>query len=31
MVSQWAKKPDCWVTVQKAAYTDPVDGIPEVR
>lgn len=31
MVSEWAKKPDCWEAVRKAEYTPPPAGIPEVR
>lgn len=31
MVSEWAKKPDCWVEVQRATYTPLKDSIPEVR
>jgi AIPR protein len=31
MVSEWAKKPDCWIEVQRATYSPPIDGIPEVR
>ena len=31
MVSEWAKKPDCWIEVQRATYRPPIDGIPEVR
>ncbi len=31
MISEWAKKPECWEAVRGAAYTDPVPGIPEVR
>ena len=31
MISEWAKKPECWEAVRGASYTDPVPGIPEVR
>lgn len=32
MVSEWAKKRECWEDHLKvAAYSDPMDGIPEVR
>src|SRR5581483_8335571 len=30
MVSEWAKKPECWVGVSSATYSSPNDGIPEV-
>jgi hypothetical protein len=31
MISEWAKKPECWEAVRGASYTEPVPGIPEVR
>ena len=31
MISEWAKKPECWEAIRGASYTDPVPGIPEVR
>lgn len=31
MVSEWAKKPECWEAVREQAYSAPLDGIPEVR
>ena len=31
MISEWAKKPECWETVSKAAYTDPIEEAPELR
>lgn len=31
MISEWAKKPECWKAVREAAYSAPLDGIPEVR
>lgn len=30
MVSEWAKKPECWAAIQDAIYTHPGNGIPEV-
>lgn len=30
MVSEWAKKSDCWDAVVNATYTAPIEGIPEV-
>jgi hypothetical protein len=31
MISEWAKKPECWEAVREHAYSAPLDGIPEVR
>jgi hypothetical protein len=31
MISEWAKKPECWEAVRKAAYTESMVGIPEMR
>ena len=31
MISEWAKKPECWEVVCKATYTEPAEGIPEMR
>lgn len=31
MISEWAKKPECWEGASKAAYTDPMGEIPELR
>lgn len=31
MISEWAKKPECWETVRKVQYPSPIQGIPEVR
>lgn len=31
MISEWAKKPECWAAVRKATYSAPADDIPEIR
>lgn len=31
MISEWAKKAECWETVLQASLSDPLDGIPERR
>ncbi|NMG27972.1 AIPR family protein [Aromatoleum evansii] len=31
MISEWAKKPECWDRVRVAAYSKPQSDIPEVR
>ena len=31
MISEWAKKPECWDRVRAAAYSKPLADIPEVR
>jgi hypothetical protein len=31
MISEWAKKPECWDEVRKAHYSAPAVGIPELR
>ena len=28
MISEWAKKPECWAAVRKATYSAPADDIP---
>ena len=30
MISEWAKKPECWVAVRSASYSSVVDDIPEL-
>ena len=30
MVSEWAKKPECWMRVKTTQYSPPLRGIPEV-
>jgi len=31
MISEWAKKPECWVAVRERDSSPPADDIPEVR
>ena len=31
MISEWAKKPECWEAVRTATYSEPLEGIPERR
>jgi len=31
MISEWAKRPDCWDAVRTASYSEPSAEIPEVR
>ncbi len=31
MISEWAKKSECWDSIRCASYSAPIDGIPEVR
>lgn len=31
MISEWAKKPECWEAVRNASYTAPLENIPETR
>jgi hypothetical protein len=31
MISEWAKKRECWDVVSRATYTQPSQGIPEIR
>jgi hypothetical protein len=31
MVSEWAKKPECWDAIRQRDYSQPFTGIPEVR
>ena len=30
MISEWAKKPECWTAVRRANLSSPAEGIPEV-
>jgi hypothetical protein len=30
IVSEWAKKKECWDIVRRANYSNPIDGIPEL-
>lgn len=30
MISEWAKKPECWQAVRMASYSAPSEGIPEL-
>ena len=30
MVSEWAKRPECWMAVRGATYSEPSSGIPEL-
>lgn len=30
MISEWAKKADCWDSVRDANYSEPLQGIPEI-
>jgi hypothetical protein len=30
MISEWAKRPECWESVRSATYSDVNDSIPEV-
>lgn len=30
MISEWAKKPECWEAVREATYAAPMEGIPEL-
>jgi len=31
MISEWAKKAECWEQVLETSYSKPLDGIPEVK
>lgn len=31
MISEWAKKPECWEAVRRATYSEVLGGIPELR
>jgi hypothetical protein len=31
MISEWAKKLECWDAVRDATYSDPIEGVPEIR
>lgn len=31
MISEWAKKPECWDAVRSSSYSPVRDGIPEIR
>ena len=31
MISEWAKKAECWDAVQSGRFSDPLAGIPEMR
>lgn len=31
MVSEWAKKPECWTAVRKGPYSPLIEGIPELK
>lgn len=31
MISEWAKKAECWDAVRSAVYSTPIDNIPELR
>jgi len=31
MISEWAKKQECWESVRNAGYSQPIDNIPEIR
>ena len=31
MISEWAKKPECWVAVRSSSYSPVRDAIPELR
>jgi hypothetical protein len=31
MISEWAKKPECWEAVRSAAYSPAAENIPELR
>jgi hypothetical protein len=31
MISEWAKKPECWEKVQSFCYSAPINNIPEIR
>lgn len=31
MISEWAKKQECWESIRNARYSQPMDNIPEIR
>jgi hypothetical protein len=31
MISEWAKKPECWDVIRESSYSDLKDRIPEIR
>lgn len=31
MISEWAKKPECWAAVRSSSYSPVMDAIPELR
>ena len=31
MISEWAKKPECWIAVRESTYSELQSGIPEIR
>lgn len=31
MISEWAKKPECWVTVSESTYSNVSSAIPEIK
>lgn len=31
MISEWAKKQECWESVRNMGYSQPMDNIPEIR
>lgn len=31
MISEWAKRPECWEAVKDATFSSPIERIPEVR
>jgi hypothetical protein len=31
MVSEWAKKSECWEAVRSGTYSEPLEGIPELQ
>jgi hypothetical protein len=31
MISEWAKKPECWDAVRDATYSEPIQGIPDLN
>jgi len=31
MIAEWAKKSECWEVLRGATYTEPLQGIPEMR
>ena len=31
MISEWAKKPECWTAIRNSKYSKPADEVPEFR